>query len=135
MLKMNKVGELLDRYRNLDKKRQKLVAGALLAVLILLVASVFVLITGRSASEQAAVEDAANAANGFDKTSEHYSFAQFAKAVQYAGEKKCSEARAIYDEAAKHPNGLARTEIDAYKKRIEDLCSGKTNPPPSKNPF
>lgn len=100
----------------------------IVAIAILLIGALlyfFVIRAQYSATEKAAIDDMNAAAKDFSKDSDGYSYTRLNKAVEYAAKDKCTEARTIYDEASKTPNGLKPEVIDLYKKRIEDLCSGK----------
>lgn len=137
MRNMSNVGNVVSRFKRLDKRRQLLVAvlAVLLASMALLGVLQLISRTHLSASEQAAVDASTKAASGFKKDSDAYTFAQLNKAVEYAGENKCTEARAVYQEATGHTNGLPASDVESYKKRIEDLCSGNATQRPRNNPF
>lgn len=139
MLKMRVVGSIVSRIKGMDRRPRYILLGAisLLCVLLVVAAVLFVTRPKLTETEQTAVNEAAKAASGFKKDSEGYSFTQFNKAVEFALADKCTEARAIYNEAAAKPNGLPSVDIRAYKKRIDDICSGKVTPSPTsdRNPF
>jgi hypothetical protein len=85
----------------------------------------FVFNPPRSENQQQAISKAVVAAKGFDEKSRGYSFALLNTAVQYADEKKCADARTVYEQVQEHPNGMTKIDMKAYKSRIDSSCTGK----------
>lgn len=81
-----------------------------------------------SYGEREALKAADTTARGFKPDDIGYSFTKLNKAVEYAQKNQCDNARAIYRETAKRPNGLKPIDLQAYEKRIEDICSGTEQP-------
>ena len=110
---------------------RRLLLAIVLVVLLAACLSYLIIETRHKADlERAAVTQSEQKAKGFSTKSKGYSFTQLNSAIDYAYDGKCTEARAVYDDAAAHPNGLRPTDLQAYKKRIDAICSASPAPAP-----
>jgi hypothetical protein len=76
-----------------------------------------------SLEEQQAVQKSNQAAHGFKEISQEYALTRMNVAVQYAYDKKCPEARAVFDDVTGRKNGLRPLDVQQYQKKLDSLCT------------
>lgn len=120
-------GDVSGRFRILRSGRSRLI---MLLALVVLLATAFVIADTLTNKEDAVKEIPIGEAQAFPKNSAAYNFARLDSAVAGASNQNCEGARLTYDQVATDPKGISDIDMQAYKKRIDDICSGKTQRPP-----
>ncbi len=112
------------------RPRRRLLALALMSLLVLASAgTAYYERTHRTtAAEASALSRADKTANVF-KGGNDQARARLNLAVKEAFAGRCQEARAIHKETIERYPDFDGTERNAYKKRIEQVCSGQLPPP------
>lgn len=73
-------------------------------------------------ARQTAIKRSESKAKGFETDTQSYRFVQLNTAIEYANTGKCIEARGIFKEVEKDPNGVSEMDVKAFKAKIDKLC-------------